>query len=122
MEQMERGTLSPGFDALWNQSIVVLGNDADLENTAILSSLLEKIFWNHPYLLLQTALLLLCMIIFWGVRRLGSSLRIGIALLILLLFPVVMIMAVRQGLILPFTVPLLTGLLLLIPEGSTRSK
>jgi hypothetical protein len=43
MEERERGTLSPRFDALWNRAVVILSTDGELPRAATLAALRESL-------------------------------------------------------------------------------
>jgi hypothetical protein len=112
MEQKERGTLSPGFDELWIHSTVVLGSSDDRERVALFSALAEKISWAHlPFLWQWTeAAMLAILVLVLHQRRI--SLRIVVALMILLLTISATILCARHALLVPFLPPLVAGFLL----------
>lgn len=121
MEQKERGVLSPGFDALWEHAMVVLGTDADLEKIAMLSALSERIFWNHSPFPFQVSAALLCVILVLFLDQQSRLVRLGVALLLLVTTKAGTIIAVRHGIIIPFLPPLLTALLLILPGSRSKS-
>jgi hypothetical protein len=122
MEQKERGTLSPVFDALWNDSIVILGTMSDLENVAVFSSLEEKTFWDHFPVVWQLAIVMLFTTLFLTLLRRASVFRIVTGLVILLLALGGLIVSIRHGIIPPYISPLYVSLLLLISAGRAQSK
>jgi hypothetical protein len=121
MEQKERGVLSPGFDALWEHAMVVLGTDADLGKVAMLSALSERIFWNHSPFPFQVSSALLCVILVLLLDQQSRLVRLGVALLLLVTTKAGTIIAVRHGIIIPFLPPLLTALLLILPGSRSKS-
>ena len=122
MEQKERGTLSPGFDALWSNSTVILGTADDMDRIALLSSLRDRIFWMRLPLLLQGAILFVWIALILGARKLKPLLRGCLAGMLMIGTAGASLLAIRHGLILPFLPPLITTLLLLIPVGFGKSK
>jgi hypothetical protein len=115
MEQKERGNLSPGFDALWNQSLIVIGTNEDTEQVALFSALAEKISWAHlpPLWQCTEVAMLVVLVLLLHQRRL--SLRIVVAMMILLGTIATTILCARHSLLVPFLPSLAAGFLLLLP-------
>ena len=122
MEQKERGTLSPVFDALWNDSIIILGTMSDLENVAVFSSLEEKAFWDHFPVIWQCANVILFTTLLLMLHRRATGFRIFTGLAILLLALGALIVCIGHGIIPPYIAPLYASFLLLIPVRRAQSK
>ena len=122
MEQKERGTLSPVFDALWNDSIIILGTMSDLENVAVFSSLEEKAFWDHFPVIWQCANVILFTTLLLMLHRRATGFRIFTGLAIQLLALGGLIVSIGHGIIPPYIAPLYASFLLLIPVRRAQSK
>ena len=122
MEQKERGMLSPVFDALWNDSIIILGTTSDLENIAAFSSLEEKTFWDHFPVVWQCANVILFTTLLLMLHRRATVFRIFTGLAILLLALGGLIVSIGHGIIPPYIAPLYASLLLLLPVRGAQSK
>jgi hypothetical protein len=53
LEQKERGSLSPDFDALWENATVVIGVPEDLPRVSLLASIQARLAFHYLPILLQ---------------------------------------------------------------------
>ena len=113
LEQKERGTLSPGFDEIWENAIVVIGTPADLPRVSLLASVQARLALRSLPMLLQAALCILWIIFFVLGSRLTQKARISAALILMLLSVGLSLYALHAGWLLPWIPPLLAALLLL---------
>jgi hypothetical protein len=83
IEEKERGTFSPDFEALWDQATVVLGSTNDVQVTGSLQIILRSISLGRLSLASQVLLTVLLLALLRYARRLprGRRLILGIALL-----------------------------------------
>jgi hypothetical protein len=115
IEEMERGTVSPGFDALWDQSMVIITSLRNEAMAAPVISLRERLAFAHLPLTAQALLALIWMIVLICSPRITSLLRLIAGSVLLMGSVIGSAVAMTHGLILPFLPPLITGLFLLIP-------
>ena len=115
VEEMERGTVSPGFDALWDQSMVIITSPRNEEMAASVISLRERLAFAHLPVTAQALLALIWMIVLICSPRITSLLRLIAGSVLLLGSVMGSSVAMTHGLILPFLPPLITALFLLIP-------
>lgn len=115
IEEMERGTVSPGFDAMWNQSTVIITSPGNESVTASVISLRDRLACARLPLAAQALLTLTWIVVLIRSMRMSSRNRLisGSALLTLVLgaTPAALI----HGMILPFLPPLIAALFLLSP-------
>lgn len=114
MEQKERGTLSPDFDALWENSMVIIGTPSDLTRVSLLAAVQSRLALRCLPILLQAALALLWItLLVLGYRHTRKA-RITLAIILIFLSVIASLFALHHGWILPWLPPLLTSLFLLI--------
>ena len=114
-EQKERGTLSPGFDEIWENATIVIGTPSDLPRVSLLASVQERLALRGLPILLQAALCGLWIILLVMGSRLQQIARISSAVILMLLSASLTLLALHAGWLLPWLTPLLASLLLLIP-------
>jgi hypothetical protein len=115
LEQKERGSLSPDFDALWENATVVIGVPEDLPRVSLLASIQARIAFHYLPILLQVGLCAVWIILFAFSSRFTKRVLLITALSLLILSVIPTIFAFSHGWILPYISPLLTSLLLLLP-------
>ena len=114
LEQKERGSLSPDFDALWDNATVVIGVPEDLPRVSLLASIQARLAFHYLPILLQAALCLLWIILFVLCSRFTQMARVSGAVILMLLSVGLSLYALHAGWLLPWIPPLLASLLMLI--------
>jgi hypothetical protein len=84
IEEKERGTFSPDFEALWDQATVVLGSTNDVQVTGSLQIILRNISLGRLSLASQVLLTVLLLALLWTTRTLPwkKHLTLGAAILV----------------------------------------
>lgn len=116
LEQKERGTLSPNFETLWENATVIIGPPTDLSRVSLLASLQTRLALRSLPLVVQTALLILWISLHVLGTRFSTRVRLVTAVTLLVLCTGLPILALSKGWLLPYLPPLLTALLLLVPQ------
>jgi hypothetical protein len=114
IEEKERGTFSPDFEALWDHATVVIGSTDDIGITGSLHSILKSISFKRLPLLGQTLLALILIVVLFALRRVSQGKRLFIATAILLLVIGSGIIALNHNILLPLLAPLVTALCILL--------
>lgn len=114
MEQKERGTLSPDFDALWENSMVIIGTPSDLTRVSLLAAVQSRLALRYLPILSQAALALLWITLLVLGYRHRKKARITVAIILIFLSVSLSLLALHAGWLLPWLPPLLTSLFLLI--------
>ena len=112
MEQKERGTLSPDFDALWENSMVIIGTPSDLTRVSLLAAVQSRLALRYLPILSQAALALLWITLLVLGYRHRKKARITVAIILIFLSVSLSLLALHAGWLLPWLPPLLTSLFL----------
>lgn len=129
-EQKERGENSSEFDALWNDTVVILGKESDLSTVTSLRHLAERLVWGRfswiTQLLIGGACILILMFTALRVRSRHVSAAMIAGLLITVTFAGFML-SFRHGVLIPWLPQVITTLSLLVyafyphAHGETRN-
>lgn len=114
IEEKERGTFSPDFEALWDHATVVIGSPKDTTLVGSLDSILKTIAFRRLPLLSQALLTFLLVAMLFSMRGLSRQTRLWIALTLLLVTLGAGAAALSRGLHLPLIPPLIAVLLILL--------
>ena len=118
IEQLERGTINPGFDALWNHATVIIGTQRDLPKAASVSSLLERFSLRVQSFPLQALSLLVWIAAFLLITQLPSRTRNAAAGILLIVVLGSTLFCLHAGWSFPFLPGILAALML--PLSSLR--
>lgn len=132
IEEMERGSVSPGFDSLWENSLVVIAPTREVATVTTIASLRERLTPIRFPIIVQALLTLLWIVLviisprllsrfqqIAGIRSpLPRSLPLLILLAVLVAVLVLSIMGASHGLIIPLVPAVITTLFLMISPGS----
>ena len=124
MEQKERGSISPAFDAIWKDSTVVIGSIADTPKVSAFSTLLEESSFKRLPLWSQAVMALGWMVLFLLITSSPSGLRylprwlLPLIITVIVIFTTLLLM--HQGIIIPSLPGIATALLLLFCNSDKR--
>ena len=113
IEEMERGTVSPGFDTLWDRSLVIVTAPRHVPAASSAISLRERLAFARLPASAQLLMAVLWTVLLAFSNRFGFRIITGLVLLLVTIGSSAA--ALSHGLILPFQPLLITALFLLIP-------
>lgn len=116
IEEMERGTISPDFEVLWEHATVVLGSADDIDLTGSFHAALQNTFFHRLPLPLQALLALLLILVLFTARRLTRGKQLGVGLAVLVVTIAAGVFALNHALLLPLLAPLISTSSLLLPS------
>lgn len=114
IEEKERGTFSPDFEALWDHATVVIGSPNDTSLTGSLDFILKSTAFGRLPLVVQALLSLLLVALLFAARGYSGRTRLLIALALLLLILGGGAATLAHGLQLPFLPPVIAVLFLML--------
>lgn len=111
-EQRERGEKSPEFDALWNDALVVIGQDSDLSTVSTLQQLAARLVWGHLSMISQLLLGLGCILLLLVGARSGKTVSLTLAPALVIATVIATLITLRHGILIPWLPQLLSALAL----------
>jgi len=114
-EQRERGEKSPEFDALWNDALVVIGQDSDLSTKSTVSTLQQlaaRLVWGHLSFISQLLMGLGCILLLLVGARSGKAVSLTVASTLVIATVVATLITLRYGIMIPWLPQMVTALAL----------
>ena len=126
IEEMERGGVSPDFDSLWDNSLVVIAPPGDAATATLIASLRERLAPTRFPVIAQALLALLWIVVVILFPHLLSRMgrfaegpfRILLPVAMIVASVLVSVMAFSHGVILPLIPAVIVSLFLMIFPGS----
>ena len=124
IEQKERGSISPAFDAIWKDSTVIIGTNADTSKVSTYASLLREISFKRLPLWSQMLMTLGWIVLFllirnshFGIDHLPCWL---LSLLITLIVIFTTLFLMHTGIVIPFLQGIVTAFLICFCNSNKR--
>jgi len=122
LEQKERGTISPGFDGMWEHSTVVIGRPSDVSKVRMLDALLDQTFLQNAPVTIQAGITLVWILLFLLLAKLRLLSRLLAAVILLIVWISVCLVLLHHAIILPLMTGVLAMLILLLPFERPSTK
>jgi hypothetical protein len=122
IEEKERGMLRPDFETLWKGATVVIGSAGDEGLLSRIAGIRENIAIGRLPLSVQAMIAAFLIIGLFASGRFQRSTTLGVAITLLILTIAGTLLALSQGVLLPFAPPLLAVILFMatIKRGVPR--